>query len=86
MDVEIFDFRDHIESISWIKQLPSGLVTQQLDLRYSLVNIIRKKDEVQIYIGPKNPDLGGDGIIISLDLSYKLLRYTIERIEPVPCL
>ena len=83
MDLETFDFRDHIQSIKWIDQLPSGLVTQQIDLRNSSVNITKQEDGVQIYIGPKNPDLGGDGITIMLDQDLKLLDYEIERIEPI---
>lgn len=82
MDVEFYDFKEHIGSIEWIYSLPKGLINEKIDLRYHAVFITKLGDGYQVYVGPKNPDLGGDGIMVTLDDGLKLKDYVIERIEP----
>lgn len=84
MDIELYDFNDHIESIEWIERLPKGLVSEKIDMRYNSVTITKLEDGVQVYVGPKDMDAGGDGILITLDNDFKLVDYVIERIEPMP--
>lgn len=84
MDIELYDFREHIASIEWIYSLPKGLVSEKIDIRYSTVSITKLENGYQVYIGPKDADLGGEGIMITLDKDFKLKDYVIERIEPLP--
>jgi hypothetical protein len=84
MGIEYYDFREHVESIEWINQLPSGLVHQKIDIRYNTVSITKKVNGYEVYIGPKDPDSGGDAILILLDKDYRLMEYEIERLEPWP--
>jgi len=84
MDIELYDFNDHMESIEWINSLPRGLVSEKIDLRHSAVSITKKEGRYTIYVGPKNADEGGDGIMITLDENFKLVEYVIERLEPLP--
>ncbi len=84
LDIELYDFKEHIDSIEWIHSLPKGLISQKIDIRYSEVTITKLEDGYQIYIGPKDPDSAGDGILITLDKNYKLQDYLIERLEPPP--
>ena len=84
MDIEYYNFKEHIDSVEWIYSLPKGLVSENIDVRYSTVNIIKLEDGYQIYIGPKDSDSGGDGILINIDKDYQLKDYEIERIEPLP--
>ncbi len=84
MDIEIYDFKEHIDSIEWIYNLPKGLVSEKIDIRYNTVSITKVEDGYQIYIGPKDIDAGGDGILITLDNNFQLMDYVIERIEPFP--
>ncbi|KXI29133.1 hypothetical protein [Paraglaciecola hydrolytica] len=84
MDIGYYDFNEHIGSVAWIYQLPSGLVHEKIDMRYHLVNITKQENGYQIYIGPKNSDTGGEAINIMLDKDYRLTDYVIERIEPMP--
>ncbi|MGB1261736.1 MAG: hypothetical protein ACPG52_02405 [Cognaticolwellia sp.] len=83
MDIEVYDFNEHLASIAWLDNLPSGLVHERVDLRYSTVTLTKLADGCQIYIGPKDLDLGGDVIIITLDSKLKLKDYTVERIAPI---
>jgi hypothetical protein len=48
------------------------------------VTITKLEDGYQVYVGPKDLDLGGDGLVINLDKDFKLKDYEIERIEPPP--
>lgn len=41
-------------------------------------------DAYQIYIGPAEPDDGGDALIVYLDEKLQLKNYEIERLEPLP--
>jgi len=82
--IEIYDFKEHIDSIEWIYNLPKGLVSEKIDIRYNTVSITKVEDGYQIYIGPKDIDAGGDGILITLDNNFQLMDYVIERIEPFP--
>ncbi|WP_163836132.1 hypothetical protein [Spartinivicinus ruber] len=84
MDVEYFNFNDHIKSVEWVYQLPAGLVSEKIDLRYSTVTINKEKNGYQILIGPKNINEGGDGLLINLDNNLKLIDYVVERIDPPP--
>jgi len=84
LDIEIYDFKEHIDSIEWIYNLPKGLVSEKIDIRYNTVSITKVEDGYQIYIGPKDIDAGGDGILITLDNNFQLMDYVIERIEPFP--
>ena len=84
MDIELYDFKEHIDSIEWIYSLPTGLVSEKIDIRYSTVSITPRVDGYQIYIGPKDLEHGGDGIMITLDKHHKLQSYEIERIAPSP--
>lgn len=84
MDVDDYYLSEHIESIEWIDSLPRGLVRDKIDMRYSTVTITKMDDGYQVYIGPKDPDLGGDAIAITLDDQFQLQDYEIERLEPVP--
>ena len=84
MDIDYYDFRDHIDSIEWIYSLPKGLITEKIDTRHNIVQLTKLKDGYQIYVGPKNSENGGDGITITLDKDFRLKHYEIERIEPFP--
>jgi len=84
LDIELYDFKEHIDSVEWIYSLPRGLVTEKIDIRYSTVTITKLEEGYQVYIGPKDIDSGGDGLLVSLDNEFKLLDYEIERIEPAP--
>jgi hypothetical protein len=84
LDIEIYDFNEHIDSIEWIYNLPNGLLSEKIDIRYNAVTITKLDDGYQIYVGPKDPDLGGDGLMVNLDDNFQLISYEIERIEPMP--
>lgn len=84
MDIEFYDFKEHIDSIEWVSSLPKGLLSEKIDLRYSTVTITNLEDGYQIYVGPKDLDSGGDGLIVTLDKDFKLKDYEIERIDPPP--
>lgn len=79
-----YDFSEHLDSIQWINELPNGLVSERVNLNHNHVSIQNKEGMYTIYIGPKEPDKGGDGILITLDKDMNLVDYVIERIEPVP--
>lgn len=83
MDIELYDFKEHIDSVEWIYSLPRGLVTEKIDIRYTTVTITKLETGYQVYIGPKDMDSGGDGVLVSLDHEFTLLDYEIERIEPL---
>lgn len=84
MDIELYDFSEHLGSIEWIDSLPRGLVSEQIDITHTAVSITKQEDGYMIYVGPKNADEGGDGIMITLDDNFQLVDYVIERIAPVP--
>ena len=84
MDIEYYDFKEHVGSIEWIYSLPKGLVSERIDVRYSTVTIGKLENGYQIYIGPKDLDSGGDAIVITIDKDYQLTDYQVERIEPLP--
>lgn len=84
MDIEFYDFKEHIDSIEWIYSLPKGLISEQIDIRYNSVSITKFEDGYQIYIAPKDLDSGGDGLIVTLDENFQLKAYEIERIDPLP--
>ncbi|WP_203301034.1 hypothetical protein [Marinobacter sediminum] len=84
MDTELYDFRQHLDSIEWIYSLPNGLVSEKIDIRYSVVTITELEDGYEIYIGPKEMELGGDAIQVILSDDFQLKDYLIERIEPSP--
>lgn len=84
MDIEYYDFKEHIGSIEWIHSLPKGLVSEKIDLRYSAVSITVLENGYEIYVGPKDSDSGGDGIMVTLDDKFQLKDYVIERIDPFP--
>lgn len=84
MDIDLYDFKDHINSVEWIYSLPKGLVSEKIDIRFSTVTITNLKNGYQIYIGPTDLASGGDGIMINLDKDFQLMSYEIERIEPLP--
>lgn len=84
MTLKYFDFEDHLESVEWISQLPKGLLNHKVNLTYNVVSLTKLPDGYQIYIGPKLPDKGGDGIMITLDQKCRLKDYVIERLEPLP--
>jgi hypothetical protein len=48
------------------------------------VTITKLKDGYEVYVGPKDLNLGGDGLVVTLDKDFKLKDYEIERIEPFP--
>lgn len=84
MDTTHYDFSDHIDSIEWIDSLPKGLLSERIDTRYNTVTITPIADGYQIYVGPKDMESGGDGLLVTLDKAYQLTGYEIERIEPFP--
>ena len=84
MNIELYDFNEHIASVEWIYSLPKGLLTEKVDIRYSNVTITKLEQGYQIYVGPKDLDLGGDAIVVNLDKDLQLKDYEIERIEPLP--
>lgn len=84
MDADYFYFEKQMASTEWIKELPAGLVNSQIDLRFNHVAITRLTNGYQVYIGPIEPELGGDAIVVLLDNNLKLSEYYIERIEPHP--
>ena len=84
MDIEYYDFKEHVGNVEWINELPRGLVDHKIDIRYNTVVITKQKNGYQVYVGPKDPDAGGDAIMILLDKGYRLKNYEIERLEPRP--
>ena len=84
MEIEFYDFKDNIDSIEWIYSLPKGLLSKRIDIKHNTVTITKLENGYQIYVGPKDPDLGGDGLMITLDKDFQLVDYEIERIEPFP--
>ena len=84
MEIEFYDFKDNIDSIEWIYSLPKGLLSERIDIKHNTVTITKLENGYQIYVGPKDPDLGGDGLMITLDKDFQLVDYEIERIEPFP--
>lgn len=84
MDIDLYNFADHLDSIIWIEELPKGLVLPTVDLRYQTVNITKQKSGYDIYIGPKDDQSGGDGILIRLNNQFHLIDYEIERLAPLP--
>jgi hypothetical protein len=84
LDIEFYDFKEHIPSVEWVTSLPKGLLSDKIDIRYNTVTITKLEDGYQVYVGPKDLDLGGDGLVINLDKDFKLKDYEIERIEPPP--
>ena len=84
MEIEYFDFKAHLPSVAWMQELPTGLLKHPVDLRYSQVTITKEENEYQIYIGPKDPDNGGDALVITLDENLKLIDCYIERLEAFP--
>jgi hypothetical protein len=84
MDIELYDFNEHMTSIEWISELPTGLVNQQIDTRYNNVSITKFSEGFEVYISPKDMDAGGDTIMITLDINFQLIDYVIERIETLP--
>lgn len=84
MDIEFYNFSEHFESVEWMQSLPSGLIAEQIDLRHSAVSITKNEHGYLIYVGPKNAEKGGDGIMITLDENLKLVDYVIERLADIP--
>jgi hypothetical protein len=84
LEIEFYDFKDNIDSIEWIYSLPKGLLSERIDIKHNTVTITKLENGYQIYVGPKDPDLGGDGLMITLDKDFQLVDYEIERIEPFP--
>lgn len=84
MDIEFYDFKEHVDSIEWIYSLPKGLLSEKIDLRYNTVTITKLENGCQIYVGPKDLDTGGDGLMVILDKDFQLKDYEIERIDPFP--
>jgi hypothetical protein len=84
LDIEFYDFKEHIASVEWVTSLPKGLLSDKIDIRYNTVTITKLEDGYQVYVGPKDLDLGGDGLVINLDKDFKLKDYEIERIDPPP--
>ena len=84
MDVEYYDFKQHIASVAWIYSLPNGLLSEKIDLRYHTVTITKLENGYQIYVGPKDLTLAGDGLMIMLDKDFQLTDYEVEKIAPLP--
>lgn len=84
MDIDYYDFKEHVDSIEWIHQLPSGMVEERIDMRHSAVSITKLVRGYKVYIGPKDPDAGGDAITVILDKNFQLLQYEVERLDPMP--
>ncbi len=84
MDIELYNFCEHLDSIEWIDSLANGLLSHKIDLRHSHVSTTKLEPGYQVYIGPKHTDLGGNGIMIMLDDDFKLQSYLIKRIELLP--
>ena len=84
MDIEFYDFEEHIDSIEWIYSLPKGLISEKIDTRYNNVTITKLQNGYEIYIGPKDLDSGGDGLMVTLDKDFQLKDYEVERIAPLP--
>jgi hypothetical protein len=84
LEIEYYDFNEHIDSVEWIYSLPKGLVSEKIDLRHSTVTITKLDNGYQVYVGPKNLDIEGSGLLITLDKNHKLKDYVIERVDPPP--
>lgn len=84
MDIDFYDFKNHFDSIEWIYSLPNGLLSQRIDTRQNNATITKLNDGYQIYVGPKDDSLGGDGLLVILDNRLQLINYEIERISPYP--
>lgn len=84
MEIEYYNFNENIDSIEWINSLPKGLLSEKVDLRYNTVTIAKLENGYQIYVAPKDSEMGGDVLMITLDKDFQLKHYEIERIEPFP--
>jgi hypothetical protein len=75
LDIEFYYFKENIDSIEWIASLPKGLLSDKIDIRYNTVIITKLEDGYEVYVGPKDLDLDGDGLIVTLDKCFKLKNY-----------
>jgi len=73
-----------LSSLHWIDELPSGLLPSEIDFKFNSLNVTKTGTGFEVYLGPSNPDEGGDGLIILLDSNCNFIEYIIERVEPVP--
>lgn len=79
-----FVFAKHLNSVDWLKELPRGMLSEKVDLKYSSVMLEKTDKGHTIYVGPIDPYKGGDGITVWLDKNLKLINYEVERLEPAP--
>ena len=84
MDIDFYDFNEHLDSIEWIHSLPKGLLIEKIDIRYNTVVITKLENGYQIYVAPKDLDTGGDALMVTIDNNFQLMNFEIERIEPPP--
>lgn len=75
---------EYFDNLDWLKNLPQGLISETIDLRYHSVEIDKEDVPIRLYIGPSDPSTGGSGITIFLDAELSLLSYEIETISPAP--
>jgi hypothetical protein len=57
LDIEFYDFKEHIDSIEWISSLPKGFLSDKIDIRYNTVTITKIEDGYEVYVGPKDLNL-----------------------------
>lgn len=79
-DSNFYLFSEHFKDTSWLKDLPSGSLSELVDLTHSIVSVKTLKTGYSIYVGPINPDLGGSAISISLDQDFVLVDHYIEHL------
>jgi hypothetical protein len=79
-----FDFREELGCTEWIDALPRGLISPRINLQHNSVNVQQTESGYSIYVGPMDPDAGGDALIIQLDTHLALVDYEIERLAPLP--
>lgn len=77
-------FSEHLTSTKWLKDLPSGVLSEKVDLNYNTVSIERQRDGLTIYVGPISPNQGGSAVTVWLDSNLELINYEIERLAPIP--
>ena len=83
-DENWFDFREALGTADWIDELPRGLISPRISLQHNTVNVRQTESGYQVYVGPMNPESGGDALVIQLDPQLALVDYEIERLAPLP--
>ena len=81
---KFYKFSDHLDGTKWIEELPTGYLSNEIDLNFHTVNVMQQTQGYTISVGPLNPYEGGSAITVYLDRDLKLINYLTETLEPAP--